>query len=47
MSSHFQMPPEHEALALADPRGAPGMHAPLGSKFSHFHAVFGKKKEEK
>ena len=29
--------------ALADPRGAPGMCAPRGSKFFHFHAVFGKK----
>ena len=28
--------------ALADPRGAPGTRAPRGSKFFHFHAVFGK-----
>ena len=30
---------------LADPRGAPGTRAPPppGSKFFHFHAVFGKK----
>ena len=27
---------------LADPRGAPGTRAPRGSKFFHFHAVFGK-----
>ena len=32
-----------ETEALMDLRGAPGMHAPLGSKFFHFHAVFGKK----
>ena len=31
-------------IALADPRGAPGTRAPpWGSKFFHFHAVFGKK----
>ena len=31
-------------FALADPRGAPGTRAPpWGSKFFHFHAVFGKK----
>ena len=31
-------------LPLADPRGAPGTRAPpRGSKFFHFHAVFGKK----
>ena len=28
--------------ALADPRGVPGMHAPWGSKFFHFHAIYGK-----
>ena len=32
------------SLALADPRGAPGTRPPpRGSKFFHFHAVFGKK----
>ena len=30
-------------ISLADPRGAPGTRAPSwGSKFFHFHAVFGK-----
>ena len=28
---------------LADPMGTPWMRAPLGLKFFHFHAVFGKK----
>ena len=27
---------------LADPRGAQGRAPPWGSKFFHFHAVFGK-----
>ena len=31
-----------QPIALADPRGAPGTRAPRGSKFFHFHAVFGK-----
>ena len=31
-----------EEEPLADLRGAPGMRAPPGSKFFHFHAVFGK-----
>ena len=30
------------SFALADPRGAPGTRPPGGSKFFHFHAVFGK-----
>ena len=46
MSSHFQMPPEHEALALADPRGAPGMHAPWGPN-SFIFMQFSAKKNEK
>ena len=29
-------------IALADLRGAPGTRLPWGSKFFHFHAVFGK-----
>ena len=34
-------------ISLADPRGAPGTRAPpWGSKFFHFHAVFGKKIEK-
>ena len=30
------------AFPVADLRGAQGMHAPWGSKFFQFHAVFGK-----
>ena len=33
----------YKIKSLADPKGAPGTRAPSGSKFFHFHAVFGKK----
>ena len=37
---------DSDLISLADPRGAARDARPLGSKFFHFHAVFGKKFEK-